>query len=176
MRKFLYIALTVIAIILFYQGLQKIGSSQGNLGCTVIKGSVFDGDTLRVKCQGEKLRIRFACVDAPEIRQENGIASRDHLRSIINRSNNQIAIKTVDVDRYGRIVAEVYANNELVQLQQARDGMVWAYEKYKRNCPHWKDVNKAFSQARSQKRGIFLRQNAIPPWEWRKQERRARNR
>ena len=46
------------------------------------------------------LRIRFACVDAPEIRQENGIASRDHLRSIIDRSNNQIAIKTVDVDGY----------------------------------------------------------------------------
>ena len=72
MRKFLYIALTVIAVFLFYQGLQKIGSSQGNLGCTVIKGSVFDGDTLRANCQEEKLRIRFACVDAPEIKQENG--------------------------------------------------------------------------------------------------------
>ena len=30
-------------------------------------------------------------------------------------------------DRFGRTVAEVYANGQLVQLQQVKDGMAWAY-------------------------------------------------
>jgi endonuclease YncB( thermonuclease family) len=69
--------------------------------------------------------------------------------------------------RYGRTVAEVYLGQELVQLKQARAGMVWAYERYKSNCPHWNEVNQAFQQAKREKKGIFSR-NAIEPWNWRK--------
>ncbi|PSF33935.1 hypothetical protein C7H19_19590 [Aphanothece hegewaldii CCALA 016] len=79
-------------------------------------------------------------------------------------------MKPVDIDKYWCTVAEVYSNNQLVQLQQIRDVMVWANSKYKYNCPHWGGVEKAFTQARSQKKGIFLRGNAIPPWEWRKRK------
>ena len=93
--------------------------------CTVVRGSVRDGDTIRVDCRGEQPKIRFACVDAPEIKQENGIASRDHLRSLLNQANNQVTINALDTwsgalakpDRFGRTVAEVYAGGRLVQLQ-----------------------------------------------------------
>jgi endonuclease YncB( thermonuclease family) len=77
----------------------------------------------------------------------------------------------VDIDRYGRTVAEVYAGGQLVQLQQAREGMVWANDRYKANCPRWNEIDRAFDEARSNRRGIFTRGNAIPPWEWRRRNR-----
>ncbi len=52
--------------------------------CTVKPGSVYDGDTLRVFCNGQESKIRFACIDAPETKQTGGIESRDHLRSLID--------------------------------------------------------------------------------------------
>ncbi|MGH2414911.1 MAG: thermonuclease family protein [Microcystaceae cyanobacterium] len=104
-------------------------------------------------------------------KQDKGIAARDHLRSLLNRAGNQVKINPVDTDRYGRTVAEIYANNQLVQLQQVKVGMVWAYEQYKSDCPHWNEIERAFQEARSQRKGIFLRGNPTPPWEW-----RARNR
>jgi endonuclease YncB( thermonuclease family) len=46
----------------------------------VIPGSIHDGDTLRVRSpKGEVLKVRFACIDAPELKQAMGEESRNHL-------------------------------------------------------------------------------------------------
>ncbi|WP_283160078.1 thermonuclease family protein [Microcystis aeruginosa FBCC-A68] len=73
-------------------------------------------------------------------------------------------------DRFGRTVAEVYANGQLVQLQQVKDGMVWAYDRFKADCPQWNEIEKAFTEARSKRKGIFGG-NPMPPWEWRRRNR-----
>ena len=141
--------------------------------CKVKPGSVYDGDTLRVLCSGQELKVRFACVDAPEIRpkQPGGIESRDHLRSLLSNSNNQVKVNAITTDRYDRTVAELFflrGNQwQLVQEYQAKDGMVWGYEKYKSDCPSWNAVYKAFTEAQAANRGIWAG-NPIPPWEWRK--------
>jgi micrococcal nuclease len=165
--------LFILAIALFIASCQNLPAQNfaNARTCTVVKGSVHDGDTIRVNCGGEQKRIRFACIDAPELKQENGIASRDHLRSLLNRANNQVSINAVDTDRFGRIVAEVYANGQLVQLQQVQAGMVWAYDRYKANCPRWNEIDRAFTEARSNRKGIFRAGNPIPPWEWRRRNR-----
>jgi endonuclease YncB( thermonuclease family) len=136
--------------------------------CTVVGGSVHDGDTIRVDCGVEQLRIRFACVDAPELDQPGGILSRDYLRSLLNGANNQVSINPVHVDRFGRTVAEVYVNGQLVQLQQSKHGMVWAWDRFKGNCSRWDEVERAFNQAQREGRGIFASGNPLPPWEWRR--------
>lgn len=131
-------------------------------------GSVYDGDTLRVVKGNQELKIRFACIDAPEAKQDKGIAARDHLRLLLNRANNQVKINPVDTDRYGRTVAEIYTTSgQLVQLQQVKDGWVWANEKYKSDCPHWNEIAKAEREAKAARRGIWAG-NPMPPWEWRR--------
>ncbi len=70
-------------------------------------GSVYDGDTFRVVNGSEEVKIRFACIDSPEIKQENGIEARDHLRSLLNQAGNQVKVNQTDTDRYGRAVASV---------------------------------------------------------------------
>jgi endonuclease YncB( thermonuclease family) len=164
--------LFLLAIALLLVSCQNLPASTlaNARSCTVVRGSVHDGDTIRVNCDGQQQRIRFACIDAPEIKQENGIASRDHLRSLLNRANNQVSINAVDTgsgalakpDRFGRTVAEVYANGQLVQLQQVKDGMVWAYDQFKGNCPSWNEIERAFKETRSNRKGIFGG-NPMPP-------------
>ena len=139
--------------------------------CNVKPGSVYDGDTLRLNCSGQELKIRFACIDAPEKKQAGGIQARDHLRLLLTNSGNQVKVNTITTDRYGRTVAELYTPaGELVQLQQAKDGMVWGYEKYKKDCPSWNAIAQAQTLAQQGKRGLWAG-NPIPPWEWRRSNR-----
>ncbi len=69
--------------------------------------AVYDGDTLRVVKGNEEVKVRFACIDAPEAKQEGGIESRDYLRSLLNQAGNQVKVNQTDTDRYGRAVASV---------------------------------------------------------------------
>ncbi|WP_353845535.1 thermonuclease family protein [Microcystis sp. M090S1] len=100
------------------------------------------------------------------------------MRSLINRANNQVTINAVDTgsgalakpDRFGRTVAEVYAGGQLVQLQQVKDGMVWAYDRFKADCPSWNEIERAFKETPSNRKGIFGG-NPMPPWEWRRRNR-----
>ena len=60
----------------------------------VIENSIHDGDTLRVwSSKGEVLKIRFACVDAPELKQPLGQESRNYLRSMINEAGGKVKVK-----------------------------------------------------------------------------------
>jgi endonuclease YncB( thermonuclease family) len=103
----------------------------------VIPGSVHDGDTLRVRSpKGEVLKIRFACVDAPELKQPLGEESRNHLRSIINRGNNKVRVQSITTDRYERTVAQLWNGDGLIQSQMAIAGRAYGYEQYKKDCPN----------------------------------------
>ncbi|MDJ0731026.1 MAG: thermonuclease family protein [Crocosphaera sp.] len=129
--------------------------------------SIYDGDTLRLICSNEEIKVRFACIDAPELKMPNGIASRDHLRSLLANSGNQVKVNAITTDRYKRTIAELYTPaGELVQQRQVQDGMVWGYEKYKSDCPSWNAIANAQQQAQAANRGLWVG-NPIPPWEWR---------
>ena len=88
------------------------------------KGSVYDGDTVRViSSNNEELKIRFACIDAPEKKMEYGIQSRDYLRSLLNSNGNKVNLDITNTDRYGRKVAVLYLlNGEAVQVKQVENG------------------------------------------------------
>lgn len=136
--------------------------------CTVVENSVYDGDTLRVDCSGQELKIRLACIDAPEKNQPGGIEARNHLRLLLANSGNQVKVNSITTDRYGRTVAELYlSSRELVQLRQVQEGMVWGYDRYKDDCPSWTAIAQAQKQAQLGKQGIWAG-NPTPPWVFRK--------
>lgn len=132
----------------------------------VIPKSIYDGDTLWVIRNGEEVKIRFACIDAPELKQELGIKSRDYLRSLLKANNYLVKVNTVNIDRYGREVAELFlSDGTLVQELQARDGMVFGYEKYSDDCPNWEKVRKAELTAIDNNLGVQI--NKDYPWDFR---------
>ncbi|MGV2390939.1 MAG UNVERIFIED_CONTAM: thermonuclease family protein [Microcystis novacekii LVE1205-3] len=36
-----------------------------------------------------------------------------------------------------------------------KDGMVWVYDRFKGNCPRWNEIERAFQETRSNRKGIF---------------------
>ena len=138
----------------------------------VISGSVHDGDTLRVRSSdGQVLKIRFACVDAPELKQPLGEESRNHLRSMINEANGRVKVKVIDTDRYGRSVAEMWTKSGLLQSRMAAAGMAFAYDQYSKNCPHWDAVKSSEKAASELKVGVWRSSNFERPWNYRKSNR-----
>ena len=138
----------------------------------VVPGSIHDGDTLRVRSsKGEILKIRFACVDAPELKQPLGEESRNYLRSMINEANGKVKVKITDTDRYGRSVAELWTKLGLLQSRMAAAGMAFAYDQYSKDCPNWDAVKSSEKSAMEFKLGVWRSPNFQRPWDYRKSNR-----
>ena len=139
----------------------------------VVPGSIHDGDTLRLRSsKGEILKVRFACIDAPELKQPLGEESRNHLRSIIKKGNNKVKLQPITTDRYGRTVAQLWNGNGLIQSQMAIAGMAYGYEQYKKDCPNWEAIESTQAQAQEAKLGVWkLPNGGQRPWDYRKSNR-----
>ena len=82
--------------------------------------SVGDGDTLRVSTGGRSITIRLACIDAPETAQSPwGMQSRASLMQRLPRGR-QVSILPHTTDRYGRTVAELISDINLVMVEDGQ--------------------------------------------------------
>ena len=101
-------------------------------GSTIL--SVGDGDTIRIREGSEKLTVRLACIDAPEISQDPfGSRSRDFLKKILPLGT-KVTLRIQAIDRYGRSVAEVFTDNVNINQLMIEQGHGFVYRQYLRNC------------------------------------------
>jgi micrococcal nuclease len=146
---------------------------------------IADGDTITVVgARNRDVKIRFACVDAPEVphtRREResydpvdldqfrwGKQARDRLTGLIEQGGERVALTVVDSDRYGRKVAEVrLPNGTLTQEVLAREGLAIVYRRYLKNCPSAAVVEQAEAQAKQQRAGVWGDSQFVRPSEWR---------
>ena len=91
-RKYPLLIIASIAIILL--GISSRSTGDPREKVKIIR--CYDGDT----CTTNKEKIRLACIDAPELKQPFGKASRDHLRGIIK--DRPVKIDRINTDRFGR--------------------------------------------------------------------------
>lgn len=131
--------------------------------------SVGDGDTLRMDYQGENITLRFACIDSPETSQTPwGPAATERLRQLTPRGST-IQFREADTDRYGRLVAEVYAGGQNINLQMVREGHAVVYTQFLRSCPDTQDLLlQAETQARQQRLNFWNQPNPVMPWDYRR--------
>lgn len=94
---------------------------------------VIDGDTIHI---GSK-KYRFSGIDTPEMKQtckkDNqivmcGVIAKNALVKKINKQ--QVNCKEEEIDRYKRIVAECFVNNDSLSKYLVRNGHAVAYRKY----------------------------------------------
>ena len=102
---------------------------------TVTIDSCHDGDTCRTTT-GEK--IRLACIDAPELRgpqaaQLPAIAARDYLRQLV--VGQEVLIRRVGQDRYGRAIAEIYLWPFNIGEEMVASGHARILHQYSSHCP-----------------------------------------
>ena len=134
--------------------------------------SVGDGDTLRMNYQGESITVRFACIDAPENSQTPwGPASTDRLRQLTPRGSS-IQFREADTDQFGRMVAEIYANGQNVNLQLVQEGYAVVYTQFLRSCPETGSaLQAAEAEARQQQLNFWSQPNPVMPWDYRRSNR-----
>jgi micrococcal nuclease len=139
----------------------------------VIPGSVHDGDTLRVRSsKGEVIKVRFAYIDAPELKQPLGQESRNYLRSMINEAGGKVKLQIIETDQYGRSVSELWTKSGLLQSRMAAAGMAFAYDQYSKDCPNWDAVKSSEKAAMDFKLGVWkLQGGGQRPWDYRKSNR-----
>ena len=108
-------------------------SAYGVLPITIIK-NCYDGDTCTT-IDGET--IRLACIDTPELkgRKADPIPAkeaRDFLNNLV--TNEEVSIRRITKDRYGRTVAELFKNDINVQELIVKKGFGKIYERYADQC------------------------------------------
>ncbi len=112
---------------------------------------VVDGDSINVRCFGEKHRLRLMHIDAPEMKQKPwGDRARRVLKSLIK--DDEIFVEFHKQDIYHRDLAVIYADKEdALNLQLVKRGFARVYRRYK---PPSQYVA-AMKQAKKQRVGIW---------------------
>ncbi len=123
---------------------------------------VIDGDTVILVMSGTETRVRLADIDAPELRQAHGVASRDVLTGLL--AGCPVTLLSRGCDRYGRLLATLFAGDNNINLVMVRTGNAWRYRYARKTGP----IAEAEVLARTEGRGLWARDGAVAPWEFRK--------
>ncbi|ABA25001.1 SNase-like nuclease (plasmid) [Trichormus variabilis ATCC 29413] len=132
--------------------------------------SIGDGDTLRVRNQqGQAITIRLACVDAPELKQTPwGQQSRTRLGQLLPLGQS-VQVRSIESDKYKRLVAEVFVSNRSVNLTMVQEGQAVLYRQYLKGCDRTKDqFLQAEANAKQQKVGFWNQSQPVMPWDFRR--------
>lgn len=113
--------------------------------------SVYDGDTITIKayCDNDnkkqlfKFRVRLSNIDCAELRTTNdeekevAIIAREKLKEKIIEQT--VYLKNVKLDKYGRLLADVYHNNVCLNEWLLQERLAVKYDGKTKNIPKsWK--------------------------------------
>ncbi len=133
---------------------------------------VKDGDSIVVERIPQKRvsEIRLAGIDAPELGQPWGPSARSALRRLVD--GRRVRAQIVDRDRYGRLVARIWAGETYVNAAMTRSGNAWAVARYGADAA----TRAGHADARREGRGLWSLppEQRIPPATWREINPRGR--
>lgn len=127
---------------------------------------VLDGDSFRVNKGKGVYEIRLYGIDSPEYGQFCWHGARGAARRLV--LGKTVNIKPMGTDRYGRIVALVWCQGQLVNSEMVRNGLAWVYLRYCRKQPFCNDMKILEDAARKQGVGLWREKSPMAPWLWRR--------
>ena len=125
---------------------------------------VSDGDTLWVLPEGggPARKIRIDGIDAPELCQPGGAASRAALAQRALNRHAQVQVRRRD--DYGRELARVRIDGQDVGAQMVREGQAWSYRWRRDAGPYAAEE----AQAQQARRGLFAMAGPERPRDFRR--------
>ena len=136
---------------------------------------IHDGDTITVRAvpDGRQVKVRLWGIDCPEYRQAYGKEATEFIRKLLPVGIT-VSVEDRDKDRYKRTEGIVrLPDGKIAQETLLKAGLTWVYRKYCKDCGNWYELEE---EARKAKRGLWQDESTVPPWEWRKQERKGSGR
>lgn len=126
---------------------------------------VSDGDTVWVQPEsgGHRLKLRLEGIDAPEICQAGGEASRAALQALTLHRTLEVTVRAQD--DYGRGLARLTFRGQDIGAEMVRSGQAWSYRWRKSMGPYASEEK----SARWERRGLFSQDDAQLPRDFRKQ-------
>ena len=140
---------------------------QPSMAAIVVR--IIDADTLILD---SAIKIRLYGIDCPERGQPGGVEATE--AAVILALGQSVEVMEQFQDRYGRTVAIVILESgDTLQEALLQRGMAWVAPRYckRPECDSWRDLEQS---ARLSRIGIWQDEYAVPPWEWRKQNRDSR--
>jgi endonuclease YncB( thermonuclease family) len=126
---------------------------------------VRDGDTIDVLTPAnERVRVRLAGIDAPEMGQAYGNVAKRALSAL---AHDRIArVEWSKTDDYGRVVGKVRVHGVDVNLQLVERGLAWHYKAYagEQSAADRKRYAAAEAAARAHRAGLWRDPEPVAPW------------
>jgi endonuclease YncB( thermonuclease family) len=115
----------------------------------------------------QKLTVRLACIDAPEMAQAPyGQQTRSYLQQRL-AMGREVTLHTQTIDKYGRSVAEVISDIN-INLAMVGDGQAFAYRKYLGQCDAREYLDAEYRASRH-RYGVWQQEGGITrPWDFRR--------
>ena len=129
---------------------------------------VNDGDSIEVRLESGKGRVRLSAIDTPEYDQPYGDRSSAALKALLP-VGSAIELEVVTKDQFRRIVAVVWMKDNGARVnvneRMLSEGHAWAYRRYMRE-PKYCDLE---AEARDAGRGLWAQpvDAWVYPPEWR---------
>jgi micrococcal nuclease len=131
---------------------------------------IHDGDTLTVRVEGKRVRVRLDGIDAPELGQPYGKSARRSLSELCRGKSASVVERGKDEE--GRIIGSVRCGEVDANAEQVRRGMAWVYLRY---LPLGSPLYELETNARLRRLGLWQGAEPVAPWKWREQH-QSRNR
>jgi endonuclease YncB( thermonuclease family) len=130
--------------------------------------SIGDGDTITVTEGNRRIKVRLACIDAPETSQSPyGMEARKKLQGLLP-IGSQVTLKTKATDRYGRSVSEVLKGGNNINQTLVRSGDAFVYWQYVSGCDR-QTYSSLENTARLKGIGVWSVPGGIQrPWDYRR--------
>jgi len=157
------------AVLLLVSSLAHAGPYEGRVV------GVSDGDSITVLDSAKRQhKVRLAGIDAPELKQAFGQASKRSLSALV--FGKTVVVETEKRDRYDRQIGKVLVEGRDANLAQIEAGFAWHYKQY---AAEQSDIDQrlyaeADADARASRRGLWQDRNPQAPWDFRRQQRESR--
>jgi endonuclease YncB( thermonuclease family) len=144
-----------------------------NTSLTTINGkvvSIIDGDTYDLLLESKQtIRVRMEGIDAPEKGMPYSKVSKDFLGDLC--FGKQVRFTKSKEDSSGRAIGFSYLDDgRELSHEMVKAGMAWHFKRYNSD----KDLADLELLAKLSKRGLWIDDNPIPPWEVRNMHRKGK--
>jgi len=129
--------------------------------------AVADGDTLTVQLDRRQVIVHLAEIDAPELKQPFGQASRQSLADLC--LGKDAVVREAGRGRSGRIDGRVDCSGTDANAEQVRRGMAWVIKRHNKSASPLYFLEDTAQRAHE---GLWAANSPVPPWIWRQDRRR----